>query len=193
MKSKKTVLILVAVLAVLLVAAGILYRKFAASAQPAPQTQTDTQTGGQADGGTQTIAAPDFSMQDADGNAVSFADITASGKPVILNFWTSWCGYCKQEMPDFEAAYKKYGDRIEFVMLNAATNEYTQGDGAAYVESKGYTFPVYYDTDGAGVSTYGLNGFPATVVVGTDGNIVYARTGMLTADNLQTLIDSVLK
>ncbi|MEA4911431.1 MAG: TlpA disulfide reductase family protein [Oscillospiraceae bacterium] len=194
MKSKKTVLILAGTLVVLLVVVSILYKTFGAGSVPStvPQEQTQAASDGEKEEDKKTAAAPDFGMTDADGSAITFSDITAGGKPVVLNFWTSWCGYCKQEMPDFEAAYEAYGDRVEFVMLNAAASEYTDGAGEAYIQDQGYTFPVYYDTAGEGTSVYGLRGFPTTVVVGADGNIQYAQSGMLSAEKLQTLIDAAL-
>ncbi len=194
MDKKKKALILLLALVALLTAAVILYRSLAGKA-PAPQTPDSAQEGG---GEAQTddkLAAPNFTMTDAAGNAVTYADVAAAagGKPVILNFWTSWCGYCKQEMPDFEQAYKDYGGQIEFIMLDAQTNEYTADAGAAYVAEQGFTFPVYYDANGEAVAVYGVRGFPATVAVDADGYVVYAQSGMLTADALEQLIDELLE
>ena len=58
----------------------------------------------------------DFTVYDEEGNAVKLSDF--EGKPVVLNFWASWCGPCKSEMPDFEEAYGEYGEEIQFLMVN---------------------------------------------------------------------------
>ena len=63
--------------------------------------------------------APDFTVTDADGNAVKLSDFR--GKGVVLNFWASWCGPCKSEMPHFQTAYEQYGDEVHFLMVNMST------------------------------------------------------------------------
>lgn len=96
-------------------------------------------------------AAPDFTFYDIDGNPHTLSEF--EGKPVILNFWASWCGPCKSEMPDIEAAYQEYGDEIQFLLVNLTDgiNE-TVEIASGYIAEQGYTFPVYYDIDPEGVN-----------------------------------------
>ena len=136
-------------------------------------------------------AAPDFTVYDIDGNPHSLSDFR--GKPVILNFWATWCGYCKMEMPDFEEKYGRYGEDIHFIMLNVTDgSQETVETASAFIAEQGYTFPVYYDTDLAAASAYNTSGLPVTYFIDAEGNFVAWQQGMLTAETLQVGIDMLL-
>lgn len=136
------------------------------------------------------VQAPDFKVYNAQGEAVQFSDL--SGKPVVINFWASWCTYCVQEMPDFEQAYKDWGSEVLFMMINATDGRETKEAADAYLEGQDFTFPVYYDSDQEAVSAYGLRGLPATVFIGADGNMVAAREGLITKQQLVSGIEALL-
>ncbi|HWP52367.1 MAG TPA: TlpA disulfide reductase family protein [Clostridia bacterium] len=126
--------------------------------------------------------ATDFTMQDANGNTVLLSSFI--GKPVVLNFWTSWCSHCKTEMPNFENAYKQYGNQVQFIMLNAVKSEKSSEDGRDFIKNSAYTFPVFYDTDGKATTAYAIRGFPATIFIDKDGNIVEKSLGEVTREKL---------
>ena len=135
--------ILIAVLLVCVVAAGIWA---VTGKQPPREEQTYPEEIPAPEESTENPnLAPDFTVFDIDGNAVKLSDF--QGKPVILNFWASWCGPCKAEMPDFEKKYKELGDKVQFLMVNI-----TSGDdfetAKDYIAQQGYQFPVFYDTTG---------------------------------------------
>ena len=138
-----------------------------------------------------TNAAPDFTVYDIDGNGVKLSNFR--GKPVILNFWASWCGPCKAEMPDLETAFQTYGSDIQFVTVNLTdgSNE-TVDSASAYIAQQGYTFPVYYDTALSAAYAYGVNSIPRTYFLDADGNLLTAVTQMITAEQLQAGIDLLL-
>lgn len=136
-------------------------------------------------------AAPDFTVTDAAGNEVKLSDFR--GTPVIINFWASWCGPCKSEMPHFQAAYEEYGDEIQFLMVNMSTAfGDTVADAEAILTDGGYTFPVYYDTNAECAYGYGINGIPVSVFIDFNGNIVSSKTGMISEADLERRILSIL-
>ncbi len=135
-------------------------------------------------------AAPDFTMEDANGKTVKLSDF--KGKPVVLNFWASSCGYCKAEMPYFESAFQEYGDKVQFVMLNVTGSEQNAGDGRTFIQNAPYTFPVYYETANKAMGLYGLRGLPTTVFIDADGKIVQKTIGAITEAKLENNLKALL-
>jgi thiol-disulfide isomerase/thioredoxin len=154
-------------------------------AEVSTASNTDTQ-----DVAAMQSQAPDFTMQDASGKTVKLSDL--KGTPVVLNFWTSWCSYCKEEMPYFESAYKQYGDKVKFVMLNVTRSERNSDDGKNFVKDSGYTFPAFYETEGKAMTLYGLRGFPATMFIDANGNIVKKNIGAISEGDLNNNIKALL-
>ena len=135
--------------------------------------------------------APDFTVTDAEGNAVKLSDFR--GKGVVLNFWASWCGPCKMEMPHFQAAYEQYGEDVHFLMVNMSTAfGDSRADAAAVLEEGGYTFPVYYDDLSECAYAYGINAIPVTAFIDADGNLVSMKTGAMNAADLDRRIQTIL-
>ncbi len=129
------------------------------------------------------IKAPDFTVLDYDGNEVKLSDY--KGKPVVLNFWATWCFYCKEEMPDFNSAYAKYPD-VEFLMINATDGyQETMETAKKYYEDEGFDFNVYFDTNMEAVNNYGLTGFPATFFIDEDGYLQASAGGMIDLATLE--------
>ena len=127
--------------------------------------------------------APDFTVLDYNGNEVKLSDF--KGKPVVLNFWATWCGYCKAEMPDFNTAAELYPD-VQFMMINATDGvQETLENAKAYVEAENFTFDVFFDTNLEAVSKYYITGFPATIFIDKDGNLVTRGNGMLDYETLE--------
>lgn len=136
-------------------------------------------------------SAPDFTVVDYDGNEVNLSDF--KGKPVVLNFWATWCYYCKVEMPDFNEVYKKYPD-VQFLMVNATgTNGETVDSAKAYIEQEKYEFDVFFDVEGNACQTYRVSSYPQTLFIDKDGNIVSHRMGMLTKEMLELEIAGIIE
>lgn len=208
MKKHLEVIVLAAVLAVLLAAAVFGYRYFSENfnieipkPQPEPGVSATESVESLPPEAQKDIAekdeptavpAPDFTVYDAEGNQVKLSD--KKGKPVVVNFWASWCGPCKMEMPSFEQAYIQYGDRIEFMMVNLTDGRRETVEKASeFIEKSEYTFPVYFDKDINAAYTYQTTSIPQTLFVDSDGNAVILYIGMIPEEALNSQIEELLK
>ena len=135
--------------------------------------------------------APDFTVFDKDGKPVRLSEMF--GRPVVINFWATWCPPCKREMPDFEKLYKEYGDRVVFMMVNLTDGHRDTVEGTKrFVSGKGYTFPVYFDTQDSGGSAYHIVSIPQTVFIDRNGNVYKTHIGAMNEATLRLYIDALL-
>ena len=145
---KKKFVFLAVSLVLLLIVSAVLYKQLGGNVDADQLGTQDPQGQEQQDAGQQEpqkALAPDFTVVDADGREVKLSDFR--GKPTVVNFWATWCGYCKQEMPDFEEVYLEMGDEVNFLMVNMTDgSRETVEMASTYIADSGYTFPVYYDT-----------------------------------------------
>ena len=134
--------------------------------------------------------ATNFTMLDYNGNEITLDSI--KGKPIVLNFWASWCPPCRNEMPAFEQAYKLYGSDVQFVMVShLAWGSDTVESAKAFYEQSGYTFPVYFDTKFEAYSAYGINSIPRTVFINADGTVSNYITGGISYAILEQEINKI--
>lgn len=131
--------------------------------------------------------APDFTVYDGDGNEVRLSDF--AGKPVVVNFWASWCPPCRNEMPHFEQLYGQVKEEVVFLMVNLTDGKRETAEKArGFIEESGFTFPVYFDTEQDGAYRYGISSIPVTVFVDRDG---YISAGYLGGLDERTLTDEI--
>ena len=189
MKNKKIVLILVLVFVVLLGGAYVLYSRFSDDfKQEQLSGQAASNAGDSASSGAddkEKQAAPDFTVYDADGNAAQLSDYI--GKPIA-----SWCGPCKNEMPEFNEKSIELEGKVQFLMVNMTDGSRETLDTAkAYVESEGFTFPVLYDTDIDAANTYRVYSLPTTYFIDENGGLTARASGTIDAATLQKGIDMI--
>jgi len=187
--NKKTKLAAACALAILaFVGVYLLYNSLSKNYAPpiTPGVIEPDRTQPQTSAGDETVdySAPDFTVVDKDGGEHTLSQYV--GKPIVLNFWASWCPPCKAEMPHFEEAYKTYPD-VQFMMINVTTGD-DRAAAEEFIADSGYTFPVFYDIEGTASYIYSTGSLPTTFFIDSDGNLVTYAVGALSAGNLEECI-----
>jgi thiol-disulfide isomerase/thioredoxin len=192
MMKNKPILILSLVLILLIGGACILYPKlaqevdtedFLTESSPPPTEPDDSEEP------DNPYKAPDITVYDRDGNPVHLSDFV--GKPIVLNFWASWCSPCKSEMPDFNEKYLEHGDEVQFLMVNVTSGRETLESATSFIDQSGYSSPVFYDTDNTAALTCGAYSLPSTFFIDAEGNGVTYYVGILSSELLQKGIDLI--
>lgn len=119
-------------------------------------------------------AAPEFTLPDLDGKPVTLSNL--KGKVVVLNFWATWCGPCRAEMPEFQRYFNSHKEEFYLLAINCSE---PQGKVNAFCKEFGYTFPVLLDEDGAIQKLYGIQAYPTTFVIDPSGIVLSVRSGTI--------------
>lgn len=190
MNQKKKLIILVLVFVLLIAGASVLYNRLGEDLAPEQLAVAETVPPAETTPEAPRIQAPDFTVYDQDGNEVKLS--AYFGKPIVLNFWASWCGPCKMEMPDFDDKCRELEGEVVFMMVNATDGgRETVSTAKAFIDQSGYSFPVYYDTDYAANYAYGVTGLPTTFFIDAEGYLVAYGSGAMDGATLQTGIDMI--
>ena len=172
------------VVAALLGGAWIVFSQEPATASRGPITLTEAPVVGH--------LAPDFTAETAVGESVNLHQIfneEASGQPVVLNFWASWCAPCRVEMPHFQNASRKYNGRATILGIN-------QGESAQIVTNFGnefgITYPLLVDDENEVNYLYTVNSLPTTIFIGADGVVKEVLIGTISQAVLEERIESLI-
>ncbi len=138
---------------------------------------------------TQSSPAPDFSLESLDGKTTRLSDFR--GKAVLLNFWATWCGPCKIEMPwfvDFQKQYGSQGLQIVGVAMDDASKE----DIGKFARDMGVNYPILIGKEAVGDQYGGIPGLPETFLIARDGKIVDKIIGLRGKAEIEDAIKEAL-
>lgn len=149
--------------------------------QPANQQSKDSNK-------SELQSAPDFTLTDLDGNNVSLTDF--KGKNIYLNFWASWCGPCKLEMPDIEKIHQEYKDK-DLVVLAVNLGE-NKNKVTSFINANKFSFTVLVDPQGKTARSYQVSSIPVSVFINKEGLIVSKRAGLMTYSQMEAYVNDLI-
>lgn len=125
------------------------------------------------------------------------------GKVVVINFWATWCGYCVQEMPEFEKVYKEFGsNKKDVIILGVAGPKSKENQNnvdvekdkvISFLKKKNITYPTLMDETGKSFDDYKVRALPMTYVINKDGYLEGFVSGAITAEQLRKAVNETLK
>lgn len=126
--------------------------------------------------------APGWELYDVQGEPVRLADF--KGRVVVLDFWGSWCGPCRMELPYFQKLHEKYRDHPDVKVMSVnweqmRSNVEKKARATEFMEKEGFTFPVVFDHDQAVAKAYGVTGYPTVFMIDPEGRIQYTNSGFI--------------
>lgn len=199
-QSKKGAVIALVVLVAVVVAAWFGYSALSQSASGAGGNAQASGTanasaaagGANATGHWDNPALSDVTINDGEGYPITLGTL-ADGKVTVVNVWASWCPYCIDEMQDYQALYEKYGDKVQFVMLDSAENAREVEKAHSYVEENAFTFPVFYDVGRELQEFFSVASYPTTIVIDANGEVLSNKPGRIVASSLDEALASLTR
>lgn len=172
-------------LAVFLGGGWIFLSKEEVSRQPTAITLTEAPIVG--------YLAPDFTLQTPVGETVTLSDLSnraaAQGQPIVLNFWASWCGPCRIEMPDLQQTSMKYNGRVAVIGVNQGESDNTI---TTFGNEFNVTYPLLNDQDQMVNDAYMVNSLPTTIFIDADGIVREVQVGIITRAVLEDRIEQLI-
>lgn len=132
--------------------------------------------------------APDFTLADLDGNPVRLADLR--GRPVVVNFWASWCGPCVEEFPMLRDAVDRH--RTDGLAVIGIVYQDRSEAARSFMERTGATWPAVMDPGDRVAAAYGILGPPETFFIGRDGRVAARQIGQLSAASLEEKLAAII-
>ena len=132
----------------------------------------------------------DFTVTDVNGKEVKLSDF--GGKPIVINFWASWCGPCRSELPAFDKVAKENEGKVHFLMVNLLSGE-TETKVKEFVQKENFSFPLYFDNTGKAADAYNVSGIPVTVFIDAQGKVRKSQVGAMSEIVLKSYVAELLK
>ena len=148
-------------------------------------SNADTKASAPTSGESAKQVAPDFSLDKLGGGTITLAEYRGR-KPVVLDFWTTWCPNCKRDMPHLNAFYEKYKDKVEVIGIDLQENPSLV---QKTISDWGITFPIALDTNGQVSRAYGVRYTNFHVLIDIDGNVVRAVPGDISESDITSLFN----
>ena len=131
--------------------------------------------------------APDFAFPTIDGQTVQLSKLR--GQPVLVNFWTTSCHPCRDEMPHIQAAFEEKGEEVKFIAVNLQESLETVRQ---FAEERGLSFTIALDSKGESMKTYNIGGIPHTVIIDEQGIIRHIKIAAFqNKDEIISLLESL--
>lgn len=134
--------------------------------------------------------APAFELERLAGGSFSLED--GQGKPVVINFWATWCGPCRAETPVKKRLWQDLAGRAHFVGVNLTTSEGGVGEVRDYVEELGITYPILLDRTGRVQQRYAVRGTPTTYIIDAEGRVVHRFMGAMSYRDMKRRVEALL-
>lgn len=167
---------------IILVAAGLLIFGRFHSALPSNNTSS---IGASVSGTFAESKAPDFTLEKLGGGTITLSEFKGK-KPVVVDFWASWCPNCRRDMPNLNRYYEKYKDKIEVIGVNLQESESKVKD---FIASRGISFPIALDPYGQASNAFGIRYTNTHFLIDIDGNLVRAIPGDIRESDIVSLIE----
>ena len=129
--------------------------------------------------------APDFTLQKLGGGSITLSEFKGK-KPVVVDFWASWCPNCRRDMPNLNRFYEKYKDKVEVIGVNLQERESTVAD---FIKSRSINFPIVLDPSGQASNAFGIQYTNTHFLIDINGNLVRTIPGDISEADILSLIN----
>ncbi len=184
-KSNSKLIIIIGILAVAVFAAGFCFINSGNGSEAVAKPVNDSRIVQAADADSIYASAPDFALEDLEGNSIKLSDL--KGKVVFVNFWATWCPPCRREIPHFIELHEEFSDQ-GFEILGIAVDSREFDSVAPFVKKAGMNYPVMLDKKGVSQLYGGVSAIPTTFVVNRNGRIVSKIEGSRSKAEFKKLI-----
>lgn len=182
----KTLWIIAIIFVVVLVGGMLLYQNLSGKLDDTSSRSSSATSS--ASSNADKSKALDFTVESLDGTKVNLFDF--KDQIVVINFWTTWCGYCQEEMPAFEKVANEYREKdVVFLFVNPDEDKETI---SSYLQKNNLNIDAYMDIDYQASKIYGASSLPTTFIIDQQQNVAYAQKGLMQESTLRGELDKLV-